>query len=140
MAADWTAIAFADLPMKQGAIKQDLKFKLIKGGLVVGRVTDLDGKPIVGTNVGIYGPARPRSGAWVQHALTDADGRYRLRVPAGAQYIYLMGGPTGSPFNQMGKEIEVIDGKETKADFEGVQIINKVRDEADTIPALNTSA
>jgi len=123
MAEDWTAIAFADVPVKQGAIKQGLDFKLIKGGLAVGRVTDLDGKPIAGMSVGIYGPARPRSGAWVQHALTDKDGCYRLRVPAGAQYIYLMGGPTGSPFNQMGKAIEVVDGKETKTDFEGVQII-----------------
>lgn len=122
MAADWTAAAHADLPVKQGAIKQGVNLKLIKGGLAVGRVTDLDGKPIAGTHVGIYGPARPRSGAWVQFGLTDKDGRYSLRVPPGTQYIYVMGGPTGVPHNQMGKEIEVLDGKETKHDFEGVQI------------------
>lgn len=123
MATDWTAIAFADLPVKQGAIRQGLDFKLIKGGLAVGRVTDLDGKPIAGTHVGIYGPARPRSGAWVQSTTTDNDGQYRLRVPPGKQYVYLAGGPSGSPLKQMGREIEVVDGKETKSDFEGVQIM-----------------
>jgi hypothetical protein len=40
--------------------------------------------------VAVYGPARPKSGAAVQSCEVDALGRFRIRVPPGRNYPYLV--------------------------------------------------
>lgn len=119
MDRDWTSVAYDRAPLKAGENKTGLDIKLIKGGLIFGTVKYSDGKPLYGTYVGVYGPARPRSGAWVQNCLTDKEGRYVLRVPAGANYVYLQGGPgyAPDPGDDRGQDVTVEDGKETKVDF-----------------------
>lgn len=60
-----TAVAHERIQTKPGKAVRNVDFELVTGGTVVGRVTDLSGKPIPNTSVGIYGPAHPRSSAWV---------------------------------------------------------------------------
>ena len=88
--ADRTARAVADLLLKPGQKAEGRDFALESGTVVEGRVVDTAGKPQPKAMVGIYGPAHPQSSGWVQGTLTDADGRFRFRVPAGRQYVYTM--------------------------------------------------
>jgi protocatechuate 3,4-dioxygenase beta subunit len=93
--------------------QSDRPKRQIPGGIVEGRVTDSAGKPILNTSVGIYGPAHPRSSAWVQFAKTDAKGRYQVRVPAGKNYVYCM----DSRYSQSGFDVTVQDGKSITQNF-----------------------
>ena len=87
-----TARALEKVDVRPGATLSHQDIALIKGSLLTGRVTDkVTGKPVANAAVGVYGPAFPRSGAAVQGGKTDADGVYRQRVPAGKQYVYIMG-------------------------------------------------
>jgi hypothetical protein len=121
MHRDWTSVAYDSTPLKEDEKRAGLDIKLIKGGLIQGTVRYSDGKPVDGIYVGVYGPARPRSGAWVQASMTDKYGKYTLQVSSGKQWAYLMGYPTGVPavhaHRVTGQDISVEDGKETKADF-----------------------
>ena len=71
--------------------------KVIEGrplsGIVIDQATD---QPVVGIQVGCYGPARPRSGAAVDSRKTDATGRFTFQVPPGEQHVYLMEGISSS--------------------------------------------
>lgn len=90
LAESWTAVAYERFEIAEGQRFAGKDFQLIPGTLITGKVTDADtGKPLAGLSIGVYGPAHPKSGAWVQSSKTGADGMYRLRVPAGEQYVYL---------------------------------------------------
>jgi len=121
MGRDWTSVAYDGTPLKEGEKQAGLDIQLIKGGLIQGTVRYSDGRPVEGMEVGIYGPARPRSGAWVQVSITDRYGKYTLRVPSGKQWVYLMGFPTVGPAAHVhrvnGQDVSVEDGKEIIVDF-----------------------
>jgi beta-lactamase regulating signal transducer with metallopeptidase domain len=108
-----TAVAHEGIQTKPGVTVQNVDFALVPGGIIEGRVTDSAGKPIPNTSVGIYGPAHPRSSAWVQFANTDAKGRYQVRVPAGKNYVYCM----DSRYSQSGFDVTVKDGKSITQNF-----------------------
>src|SRR5215470_12104495 len=55
---------------------------------IVGRVTDPDGKPVAG--VGVRGIPRGEDIPWWAPAMTDCDGRFRLKVAAPAAYGFLL--------------------------------------------------
>ena len=70
--------------------------ELIRGVEVEGTILAKGAKtPVVGANVAVYGPSRPRSGAMTQGAMTDDKGRFHYRLPPGETYFYVMGPPTG---------------------------------------------
>jgi hypothetical protein len=86
----WTARAHERVTVTAGQEKRDVDFKLIPGAVIKGKTLAADnGEPIAGVHVMVYGPAHPKSGAWVQGSITEADGSYFLRVPAGEQYLYV---------------------------------------------------
>ena len=96
LAQDWTARARAGITLSAGQTLSEQNFTLGKGALIEGHVLSEDGKtPVVGQSVGVYGPAHPKSSAWVQIAATDQKGFFQLRVPGGAQYVYLQSEPVG---------------------------------------------
>lgn len=85
----WTYRAIDNLSLHPGKTA-DATIELIEGTLVEGKVMHaLTGDPIVGLPIGMYGPARPRSGAAILLAKTDDAGLYRFRLPPGATYLYI---------------------------------------------------
>ena len=108
-----TARAHEGVRVAEGATVWDVDFELVPGTIVEGTVTLPDGKPLAGTEVGIYGPAHPESSPWVGRATTDARGRYRARVPAGAQRVYLM----DSRYESEQKRVTTTADAPTRVDF-----------------------
>ena len=85
----WTYRAIDGLALRAGTTSE-VAIELIEGVLVEGKVLEAGtGKPITGISMGMYGPARPRSGAAINIAKTDENGRYRYRLPPGEAYLYL---------------------------------------------------
>ena len=85
----WAYRAIDNLALHPGKTSE-VTIELIEGVLVEGKVAEATtGKPIVGVGVGMYGPARPRSGAAILSATTNDQGKYQFRLPAGETYFYI---------------------------------------------------
>ena len=95
---DWTANAYAGVVFKPTSTYANYNFTLTPGTIISGTVTS-SGKPVSGTPVGVYGPAHPRTTPWVQAVSSAGDGSFRLRVPPGRQYVYLLAGNTNAGAN-----------------------------------------
>ena len=73
-----------------------MTIELIEGVMVDGKVVETGtGDPVPGIFIGMYGPARPDSGAAIMGAKTDKKGQYRFRLPPGKTRFYIAGGPPG---------------------------------------------
>jgi hypothetical protein len=89
---DWCAAA--DVVDARPGAENQANLSLIHGGIVTGKVRDeVSGKGLAGLNVGLHGPAHPMIAAAIQMDTTDADGTFTLRVPPGAQFVYLAMAP-----------------------------------------------
>jgi hypothetical protein len=112
---DWAVAAREKVAVGVGAQLRGEDLKLVKGGLLTGKVIDARTKiGLPGLSVGLHGPARPRSSAGIQSTRTDAEGAFKIRVPPGSQYVYLAQSPPDGylqPPNQGGKDVEVPDGE-----------------------------
>lgn len=113
---EFTAPAREGVKIAPGQTISGMNFALIPGGILRGRITQA-GKPKAGVMVGVYGPAHPQSGAWVQNTKTDAKGEYMTRVPAGRQHVYIM--EDFGDLRDLGTmaDVDVVDGKETRVDL-----------------------
>jgi beta-lactamase regulating signal transducer with metallopeptidase domain len=96
-----TAVAHEGVKVTVGQSLSGLEFSIIPGVTVEGVVTDGNGKPVEGVPMGVYGPAHPKSSAWVQIAITRADGRYTFHVPPGRQHVYVASQEYGMGFKDV---------------------------------------
>jgi hypothetical protein len=113
----WVAAALEGARVKTGQVLRAADLVLTTGGIVEGTVTDsATGRPLEGAWICSYGPHRPRSSAAIITALTDRQGRYRLRVAPGESYIYVSG-PKGYPSGDRGVEVTVAKGQTKALDF-----------------------
>lgn len=108
-----TAVAQEAVQVRAGERVTGKDFELIPGTVIEGVVTGGDGKPMPQVYVGVYGPAHPNSSAWVQGTRTDAQGRYRFRVPAGKQMVYISDGR----YDAEQKHITTSGSEVTRVDF-----------------------
>lgn len=84
----WTYRAIDNLALHPGKTAE-VTIELIEGVLVDGKVVDAaSGDPVQGLFVGMYGPARPNSGAAIMSMKTDEKGQYRFRLPPGKTTLY----------------------------------------------------
>jgi hypothetical protein len=121
----WTAIAIDALPVLPGQEIKNADLQLVKGGFIEGRVVDQAGNPVVRVQgqrvtVGVYGPARPTSGAAIEAVYLDAKGRFRIRVPPGKNYPYLSSIMPQSVLEGLEFEHEgvtVVEGEATEIEF-----------------------
>jgi beta-lactamase regulating signal transducer with metallopeptidase domain/protocatechuate 3,4-dioxygenase beta subunit/Leucine-rich repeat (LRR) protein len=124
----WTMRAIDGLTLAVGQTVTGADLRLIKGGLIKGRVVDdATGKPVLSVHglhmdVGVYGPARPRRdwSAAVQLGDVNHRGEFELRVPAGKNFPYLPSVrneklAVGAQYYEQGVEVE--DGKTTEIEF-----------------------
>ncbi|MFW5868092.1 MAG: LCP family protein [Armatimonadota bacterium] len=116
---EWTAVAQEGVEVAVGEHRRDCDLRAIDGVVVRGTLTWEDtGEPVVEAGVGAYGPARPRSSAWVQTAWTDRSGRYEMRLPPGESMLYIYGMPEGGEEATPKRHfVEVAEGEEPVADF-----------------------
>ena len=115
---DYTMAAKEGLSIKAGETRSGVDFEVVPGGIISGTVATGSGKVLPNVSVGIYGPAHPRTSAWVQGATTDAKGHFRARVPAGTSQVYYMGAGEG---NRPEVTVEVKDGMESKVQVIGFE-------------------
>ena len=94
--ADAAARAIEGVRVRLGA-DTPADLAVIAGRPLRGTVVDRDtGRPVPGTLVGCYGPARPQSGADVQAHRADDPGRFTFHaVLPGEQHVYIMEMGTG---------------------------------------------
>jgi len=116
--ADWTADTMHADRVKMGERVDGQDIKLIKGGLITGRVTSLDsGEAVPGVTI-FVAPKDTRS-FWLRFSTSDVEGRYRLRVPAGEKHVYL-GGQVPDAFSgseKDGDDPTVTDGATATVNF-----------------------
>ena len=114
LGGDWTAAAISGLVLAVGQRQAGQDLRLVPGVLITGKVTMRgSGRPAVGVEIGAYGPAHPRTGAWVSGGWTGSDGIYQIRVPPGRQHVYSMSGADSSP----GVDITLTNGRDADVDF-----------------------
>ncbi len=114
---EWTTVAHEGLKCTPGSVTESVDFTLIRGGFVTGIVTNAaTGEPMADRWVACYGPARPMSQGWCESTRTDAEGRYRFRLPPGQNRVYTAGG--GSLVEPEERMVEVVEGEtNTGVDF-----------------------
>jgi beta-lactamase regulating signal transducer with metallopeptidase domain/5-hydroxyisourate hydrolase-like protein (transthyretin family)/uncharacterized GH25 family protein len=127
------SVALDSLAVSGGQIVQAPPIRLVKGGVVKGRlIDDLTGQPaLVGEDesvpIGVHGPSRPRSSAAIETFAVKTDGTFELRLPPGKNFVYVSGGPflvrkAGDPSAiQDIREVDVKEGTETTIEFRGIR-------------------
>lgn len=141
-AEDRIPIAAKAIEAEPGKTISIADIPLVRGGYVTGRVIDAaTNKPVAPNEkqplrVAHYGPARPRTGAAVTSTEVDADGKFRLRVAPGKNYIYLMNGQSSQTVAvEDGQEVELdlITGRhQPTADFDAdLQLADRLRQQAE---------
>jgi hypothetical protein len=110
----WAYRAVDSLPLQPGETVE-VTLELIEGVLVEGKAIDAGtGDPVVGLSVGMYGAARPRSGAAILSAKTDDMGRYRFRLPPGKTHLYVATAEYVASVDQAGMGPDVTIPADTK--------------------------
>ena len=125
-----TSVALDSVEVKRGETVEPPPIRLVKGGLVKGRlIDDATGAPAMlmddeSVSIGAYGPARPRSGAAIESAEAKKDGTFEMRLPPGTNLVYVSGrGPFNVTsearprFGEIGHEIKVLEGGENRIEF-----------------------
>ena len=93
-----TCIAVDSLPVVPGKAAQAPDIQMVAGGWIAGKIVDQAGAPVTRTvdgrphQIGLYGPARPKSGAAIQSFPVNPDGTFRFRVPPGENRPYVCTG------------------------------------------------
>ncbi len=86
----WTFRALEGLEPEAGQAA-DATIELIPGVEVSGTVMSSEGaSPVAAAVVGVYGPSNPKTGPARLLPPTGADGRYRVRLPAGESSFYVL--------------------------------------------------
>ncbi len=121
----WTANAIDALPVVAGQEVKNADLQLVKGGFIRGRVVDETGKPVSRAQgqricIGVYGPARPKSGPAIEAVYVNAEGQFQIRVPPGKNYPYIASVMPqsvleGIEFGEVG--ITVVDGNTAEVGF-----------------------
>lgn len=124
-AEDFTVIALDSFKAETGQTHRARDLLLIEGGFIAGRVVDeATGEPVkpgAASDVLIYGPSRPRSGAAVDHSRIREDGSFQIRVAPGRNYIYLRPGDNWrreeAEVTPLGRWVEVAEGQTVEVEF-----------------------
>lgn len=89
-----------NLTVSEGQTIENIDFSLIRGGVITGRVIDLDGRPIIEEEVYLSSPRNPEYGSPLPAAITDDRGIYRIFGLRPGHYTVAAGrddaGPTSS--------------------------------------------
>jgi 5-hydroxyisourate hydrolase-like protein (transthyretin family) len=132
-AENLTVVALDSFQAVAGETIEAPDLVLIEGGFITGRVIDeATGKPIrpgQHSDVGIYGPSRPKSGAAIESSDIKEDGSFIIRVAPGRNYIYLraMGewGGDKAIASPAGRWVNVSGGQTVEVEFKVLKLTQK---------------
>jgi len=122
-AATMTALAHTDVQVDKATNRDGIDFSLIDGCLITGKIADrLTRKGLPDVLVSVESPANPEISATSgsrQDVVTDAEGIYRVRVPAGPAHVYLMMSPPAPGYKYTGESYtgEVKEGAKKTINF-----------------------
>ncbi|MHC4117728.1 MAG: M56 family metallopeptidase [Planctomycetota bacterium] len=124
-AQDLTVVALDSFKVEAGQTREAPDLLLVEGGFITGRVinetTGEPFKPGFASDIAIYGPSRPKSGAAVQISRIREDGTFRIRVAPGRNYIYLRPGENWrreqAAVTPPSRWVEVAEGQTVEVDF-----------------------
>ena len=94
--------------VNEGETVEDINFSMVPGGVITGKITDADGKPVIEEYVNVLPiSAAVVDGRWVGHLRTDDRGIYRaFGLREGKYQVYvgqnesLPGGPSRAAYRQ----------------------------------------
>jgi Carboxypeptidase regulatory-like domain len=134
--SDLTSAALDSFEVHEGQTVEAPPIRLIKGGLIKGRlIDDATGKTaaLIGgekPRIGAHGPARPRSGSAIQGTPVKSDGTFEFRLPPGKNWVYVSGkgqfDVVGEPrvgFGHVVHEIQVVEGGEYDIEFHITRVL-----------------
>lgn len=88
------------LTVNDGQTMENFDFSVIRGGVITGRVIDLDGRPVIEEEVYLYSQRNPQHASPLPAAITDDRGVYRIFGLRPGHYTVAAGrddaGPTSS--------------------------------------------
>lgn len=88
------------LTVNEGQTIENFDFSLVRGGVITGKVVDLNGRPVIEEEVYLSSPRNPRYGSPLPAAITDDRGIYRIFALRPGHYTVAAGrddaGPTSS--------------------------------------------
>ena len=116
---DWTAIAQKAIKVVEGKTLSNIDLTLIRGGFIVGRVTDqVTNDPIVNHPINLHDAARPESQTVAHFTKTDETGTYSFRATPGRAHVFA---PAPSRYHYVGtvdKYVDVLEGKTVVVNFQ----------------------
>ena len=121
----WTASAKERIKVVEGQTVSNMDLTLVRGGIIVGRVTDQATKvPLVNHHVSLHDAARPESQKSLHLTRTDETGAYFFRAVPGPAVV-LTTAPQGYvDVGPIKKRVEVTEAKTSVVDF---QFLNGIK-------------
>lgn len=118
---DATCVALDSVAVVLGETTAAADIVVMPGGFFVGSVVDAaTGKPVQpgsASDVAIYGPSRPRSGAGCHVSPIAPDGTFRIRVAPGSNYVYLRADAGFAEVETAAFTLDVAPGEEKRIQF-----------------------
>jgi len=116
---EWTAAAIQFDDLQEGETRSDIRLVLTKGGIIRGKVIDVEGNPLHGIDIAFYSAARPRPGAACQSINTAKDGSWAYRFPPGDVFVYIRTKVPEGSWSRKIYNLHLNDGREVEdIDFE----------------------
>jgi protocatechuate 3,4-dioxygenase beta subunit len=108
---EWTTIGNDNVKVTEGQTLKDVNFKLIKGGLITGKVLDEGtNEPIQNFWIGMFDKSSPERRGSSAGATTDKDGNFQLRATPGKVKVYIRASQGYEPVGTIEKVVDVVEG------------------------------
>jgi len=108
---EWTTTGNDNIKVTEGQTLKDVNFKLIKGGLITGKVlNEGTNEPIQNFWIGMFDKSSPEQRGSSAGATTDKDGNFQLRATPGKVKVYIRTSQEYEPVGTIEKVVDVVEG------------------------------
>jgi RNA polymerase sigma factor (sigma-70 family) len=107
---EWTTVGNENIKVTEGQPLKDVNFKLIKGGLITGKVTDEANEPIENFWIGAFDKSSPERRGSSAGAATNKDGNFQIRATPGNAKVYIRASQEYEPVGTLEKVVDVVEG------------------------------
>ena len=125
----WTAIARESIKVVEGQTLSDIDITLVRGGFIIGRVTDQDtNEPIANHHIGFYDASRPGSQAAGHAIKTDKNGAYRFYAAPGQAGVATSAPQGYIDVGPVTRSVDVVEAETVVVDFQflkGIELVGR---------------